>query len=68
MGWAEQCKCDERCGMRECGSGVGCSVVEWVKRSTLRFFGHIGRMGNEEFVKKVYMSSPSMRMQVPLCG
>ncbi len=28
----------ERCGMR---SGVECSVVEWVKRSTLRWFGHI---------------------------
>ncbi len=44
----------ERCGMRGHGSGVGCSVVEWVKRSTLRWFGHIERMGNEEFVKKVY--------------
>ncbi len=40
-----------------CGSGVGCGVVEWVKRSTLRWFGHIERMGNEEFVKKVYLSS-----------
>ncbi len=36
---------------------VGWSVVEWVKRSTLRWFGHIERMGNEEFVKKVYLSS-----------
>ncbi len=26
----------ERCGMRERGSGVGCGVVEWMKRSTLR--------------------------------
>ncbi len=40
----------KRCGMRERGSGVGCDVVEWVKRSTLRWFGHIERMGNEEFV------------------
>ncbi len=47
----------ERCGMRECGSGVGCGVVEWVERSTLRWFGHIERMGNEEFVKKVYLNS-----------
>ncbi len=38
-------------------TGVGCSVVEWVKRSILRWFGHIDRMGNEEFVKKVYLSS-----------
>ncbi len=43
--------------MREHRSGVGCGVVEWVKRSTRRWFGHIERMGNEEFVKKVYLSS-----------
>ncbi len=36
--------------------GVECGVVEWVKRSTLRWFGHIERMENEEFVK-VYLSS-----------
>ncbi len=47
----------ERCGMRGCGSEVGCGVVEWVRRSTLRWFGHIGRMGNEKCVKKVYLSS-----------
>ncbi len=28
-----------------------------MKRSTLRWFGHIERMDNEEFVKKVYLSS-----------
>ncbi len=27
-----------------------------MKRNTLRWFGHIERKGNEEFVKKVYMS------------
>ncbi len=43
----------ERCGMRGHGSGV----VEWGKRSTLRWFGHTERMGNEEFVKKVYLSN-----------
>ncbi len=32
-------------------------MVEWVKRSTLRWFGHIERMEDEEFVKKVYRSS-----------
>ncbi len=47
----------ERYGMRERGSGVGCGVVEWVKRSTLKWFGHIEIMENEEFVKKVYWSS-----------
>ncbi len=29
---------------------VGCGVVEWVKRSTLRWFGHIE-------IKKVYLST-----------
>ncbi len=57
MGWAEQGYVYERCGMREHGSGVGCGVVKWVKRSTLRWFGHYERMGNEEFVRKVYLSS-----------
>ncbi len=33
-------------------------MVEWVKRSTLRWSGHTERMGNEEFVKMVYLSSP----------
>ncbi len=32
-------------------------MVEWVKGSTLRWFGHIKRMGNGNFVKKVYWSS-----------
>ncbi len=47
----------ERCGMRGRGSGIGCGLVEWVKRSILRWFGHIERMENEEFGKKVYLSS-----------
>ncbi len=46
----------ERCGMRGCESGVGCGAVEWVKRSTLRWFGHVERMENEEYVK-AYLSS-----------
>ncbi len=54
----------ERCGMRGRGSGVGCGVVEWVKRCTLRWFGHIERMLNEEFVK-VYLSSvDSMKLRI----
>ncbi len=44
------------CGMGGRANGVNCRVVEWVKRHTLRWFGHIERMGSEEFVKKVYMS------------
>ncbi len=43
--------------MREHGSGVGCCVVQWVNRSTLRWFGYIERMENEDFVKKVYWCS-----------
>ncbi len=43
--------------MRGRGSGVGCGVVEWVKKRTLRWFGHIERMGNEGFLKKVYLAS-----------
>ncbi len=63
MGWCEQ-SVHERCGMRGRGSGVWCFGVEWMKRSTLRWLGHIERMENEEFVKKVYLSSvegPSRR-------
>ena len=30
-----------------------CGVVEWVKKNTLRWFGHIERKNSEEFVKKV---------------
>ncbi len=46
----------ERCGMGSQANEVNCGVVEWVKRNTLRWFGHIERMGSEEFVKRVYMS------------
>ncbi len=43
--------------MRGHGSGVGCRVVEWVEKSTLRWFGHIERTGHDEFVKMLYQSS-----------
>ncbi len=33
------------------------AVVEWVKRSTLRYFGCIERMENKESVKKAYLNS-----------
>ncbi len=32
-------------------------MVAWANRSTLRWFGHIERMENEDFVKKVCLSS-----------
>ncbi len=47
----------EGCGMRGRGSGAGSGVVEWVKRSFLKWFGHIERMENEEFVKTAYLGS-----------
>ncbi len=40
----------ERCGRRVSGSGVRFSVVEWVKRNIMRWFGHIERLKNEEFI------------------
>ncbi len=40
-------------------------MVEWVKRSTLRWFGHIERMGNEAFAKKVYLSSVEGTNRMP---
>ena len=36
-------------------NGVNCGVVAWVKRNTLRWFRHIERMEDEEFVRKVYL-------------
>ena len=46
----------ERCGMGTCENGVKCGIVEWVKRNTLRWFGHLERKKCEEFVKKVHVS------------
>ncbi len=43
-------------------------MLEWVKRNTLRWFGHFERMNSEVFVKKVYVSeikNPSMRGRPP---
>ena len=42
----------ERCGMGPCVNGVNCSVLEWMKRNTLRWFGDKERKKSEEFVKK----------------
>ena len=46
-------KSNERCGMEPCANGVKCGVVEWVKRNTFGWFGHIERKKSEEFVKSV---------------
>lgn len=34
--------------------GMDCGVVEWVKCDTQRWFGHVIRMKESEFVKKLY--------------
>ena len=48
--------CMKGCDMGPCVNGVKNVVVVWVKRNTLRWFGHIERKNSEEFVKKVYVS------------
>ncbi len=45
-----------RCGIGSHANGEDYGVVEWVKRNTLRCFGHIERMESDKFMKKVYMS------------
>ena len=42
--------------MGPCTNGVKCGVVEWVKRNTWRWLGHLEGKKSEEFVKKVYVS------------
>ena len=46
----------ERFGMRSKGEGIKCGVVEWVKRNSLRWFGHVERMRKEDLTKRVYNS------------
>ena len=46
----------ESFGMSEKAMGVNCGVVEWVKRSALRWYGHIRRMPEERLAKRVYQS------------
>ncbi len=43
-----------RCGMCETALEMDCGVVEWVKRSTLRWYGHVMRM-NECDLQRGYM-------------
>jgi len=45
-----------RFGMESDGVGIRCGVVEWVKRNTLRWFGHVERMQQDELTKRVYVS------------
>ncbi len=45
-----------RFGMSEATVGMDCGVVEWVKRSTLRWYGLVMRMNECAFTKRVYES------------
>ncbi len=47
----------ERFGMSETAVGMDCRVVECVKQSTLRWYGHGMRMNECDFAKKVYGST-----------
>ncbi len=43
--------------MSESAVGMNCGVVEWVKRSALRWYGHVMRMNECAFTKRVYEST-----------
>ncbi len=47
--------------MSEAAVGMDCGVVEWVKRSTLRWYGHVMRMNECAFTKRVYESTTEGR-------
>ena len=50
-------------------NGVKCSLVEVVKRKSLRWFGHLEKKKSEEFVKKVYVTEiddPRRRKRRPV--
>ena len=49
----------EHFGMTEKAVGVNCGVVEWAKRSALRWYGHVRRMPEDRLAKKVYQSDVS---------
>jgi len=43
-----------RFGMSVKGEGMNCGVVEVVKRNTLKWFGHLKRMGESEMTRRIY--------------
>ncbi len=46
-----------RFGMSESAVRLDCGVVEWVKQSTLRWYGHVMRTNECDFTKRVYEST-----------
>lgn len=49
----------ESFGMEEQALGIDCGVVEWIKRSTLRWYGHVQRMDEDRMPRKIYGSQVS---------
>ncbi len=43
-----------RFGVSEAAVGMDCGVVECVKRSTLRWYGHVMRMNECDFTRRVH--------------
>ncbi len=52
----------ENFGMSEKKEGIKCGVVEWMKRNTLRWYGHVRRMEEDRLVKRVYDSEVAGRV------
>ncbi len=42
-----------RYGMSEAVVGMDCQVTEWVKQSTLRWYGHVTRMSECDFTEGI---------------
>ena len=42
--------------MKSKGKGIKCGVVEWVKRNTPKWFGHVQKMKKDDLTKRVYIS------------
>ncbi len=42
--------------MSEAAMGMDCGVAEWVKQSPLKWYGHVIRMNECDFTKRVYES------------
>ncbi len=53
MKWIEWKNTGER--ERTGGRGLECGVVEWVKQSTLRWYGHVMRMNECDFTKRAQL-------------
>lgn len=42
--------------MSEKGKDIWCGVIEWGKKNTLNYFGHIKKKRDDRLVKKIYGS------------